>query len=533
MPPTGALMPPGMPQGQPGMPMAPPPDEPCPQCQGTGEVEKAPAVPAGERKAFEDCETDWVYWKDFLWSPCRTWHERRWVAFKAEMTRDEMEARFGPIAKRVPLKQRKPEGDDNDSVKDVWSRAEVWEIWSEQDRKVYWYVEGFHSILDAKPDPLGLEGFFPCPQPLISNPTTTKYIPKPDYVLVQDLYAEVDELTVRIRALVKSAKVVGIYDAASPDIKRLLDEACENELIPAQNWGALLQKGGLAASMQFLPLDQIVAAIGVLVTQRNNAIANLFQVTGRSDIMRGQAQNDATATEQRIKAGFASSRAQVDQDEFARFASDLSQLRAEVIAKHFDAETIIARSNVMNTADGKNPDDPTLPIRAAEFLKSKLADYRIAVRPESISLPDLTQQKQEGVEFLGALGQFLQAIAPIAQQAPTALPFLLEMLKWAMARFRGASSVEGVLDRALAEAQKPRPPAPPDPKILAQQEKAKADVQRAQLGIQATQAQTQAKVIGAVSDIARTRAKAAAQPGVLGTPPLPALPGIPSAPGGI
>ena len=44
--------------------------------------------------------------------------------------------------------------------------------------------------------------------------------------------------------------------------------------------------------------------------QRQEKIALLFQVTGMSDIMRGQASQKATATEQRIKAGFASTRVQ-------------------------------------------------------------------------------------------------------------------------------------------------------------------------------------------------------------------------------
>ena len=31
---------------------------------------------------------DYIFWEDFLWSPCRVWAERRWVARKAYMTRE-------------------------------------------------------------------------------------------------------------------------------------------------------------------------------------------------------------------------------------------------------------------------------------------------------------------------------------------------------------------------------------------------------------------------------------------------------------
>ena len=38
---------------------------------------------------------DYVFWEDFLVSPCRVWEERRWVARKAHMTRDQLIKRFG------------------------------------------------------------------------------------------------------------------------------------------------------------------------------------------------------------------------------------------------------------------------------------------------------------------------------------------------------------------------------------------------------------------------------------------------------
>jgi hypothetical protein len=50
-------------------------------------------------------------------------------------------------------------------------------------------------MLDEKEDPLGLQGFWPFPRPMVANLTTRKFIPKPDYKLAQDLYREINELT--------------------------------------------------------------------------------------------------------------------------------------------------------------------------------------------------------------------------------------------------------------------------------------------------------------------------------------------------
>jgi hypothetical protein len=181
---------------------------------------------------------------------------------------------------------------------------------------------------------------------------------------------------------------------------------------------------------------------------------------------------------------FGSVRLQAAQDEFARFCSDTQRLRAQVMAKHFDVQTLIDRSNIMQTDDGKNPQ---LVQQAAALIKDRLADYRIEVKPESVSLSDFSALKQEAMEVLGGLTTFLQAMGPLAQQMPASMPFLLQMLQWAMSRIRGAGSMESILDSAIeaakqAEAAKAANPqaAPVDPKVQAETMK----LQGAQMKIQ-------------------------------------------------
>jgi hypothetical protein len=79
------------------------------------------------------------------------------------------------------------------------------------------------------------------------------------------------------------------------------------------------------------------------------------------------------------------------------------------------------------------------------------------------------------------------------QFMPESTPFLLQVLQWTVAGLKGSSTIEGVLDQAVAEAQKtvkqkqaaamarPTQPPPPDPKILAAQIKAKAELGKVQV----------------------------------------------------
>lgn len=465
----------------------------CQACQGAGTRELAPEVPATARRPNEEAEAEYVYWEDFIYGPCRTWQKCPWVAFGSPMRERAFVKRFGKKAWRdAPKRSSSPGESQSDALKSVWSEVYVWEFWDKEEREVYWYVEGMDRLLDRKPDPLGLKGFFPCPRPLFANTSTTKCVPKPDLEMAKDLYDEIDELTARIAALQRAAKVIGIFDATQEEIPRLIEEARENELIPVKSMMSLIEKGGIEALIAWFPIEKIVAAIQVLTEQRSVKIAALHQVNGMSDIVRGQAEQRATATEQKIKAGFASTRIQTSQDEVARFASDLQKLRAEVIATKFDSETIKERSGVLRTKDAEKAD------AAIALLQSDIHGWRVQIRPESISLPDMAQQKQQRTEILAALGAYFQSMLPFLQMAgakgpeatAAALEFVLDGGRWLVSGMRGSSEIESAFDRFAAAAQKiaqqPPPPPPPDPTIEAKKMEAQAKVGEAKAKMQQT-----------------------------------------------
>jgi len=468
----------------------------CDACGGemadTG-TELAPGYTPDPVKTEEDVDTDYVQWNDFRWSPCRTWDEVRWVAFKAPMTRDALKARFPEYGETISIDQSKQfNKDDNDGLKnDPWSRADVWEIWCKEDKKVYWWVKGFDKILDVKDDPLGLDGFFPCPRPLIANVTTTKFLPRCDFILAQDLYDEIDMVSSRITNLERAIAVRGVYDKSNDAIRRLLSEAVANELIPIDGFEAFKEKGGLAGVVDWLPLADIVGALTVLRDYRGELMNLLYQVTGMSDIMRGQSTAGATATEQSLKAKFASVRVQRLQNDFARFASEIQALKAEIISKHFDEKTIAQRSNIQYMMGA----DQGLAQQAIALIKSDFYQYRIEVKPESVNMADMAAIKQERSEFLMAISQFFQSTLPVAQAAPWSMPYLLQMLQWSIAGFRGSSTIEGVMDQMVVAAnqaiqQAAQQPPQPDPEMM-----------KAQMEMKQMQQEGQMNLMGKVADL--------------------------------
>lgn len=511
---------------------------PCPQCGGTGSVELAPAVPAKQIKVNESVPVDFVHWRDVLWSASRYWGEVWWLGIRTLMSREDLIDRFGEkLGKDIPLNAvpDRKRGREEDPE----ARAEVWEIWCKRDRKTRWISDGYPAILDTVEDPLGLRGFWPMPKPMAANTTTRAFLPKADYTFAQDLYREVNSLTARITLLEEAVKVVGIYDkTAGVAVERLLSDAAENELIPVDDWAMHAEKGGLRGRIEFLPLEQIIDAMTALRGYRREAVEALYQVTGQSDIMRGQATtSDVTATEQMIKARFGGVRVQATQDDFARYASSIHALRHEVMCTHFEPARLLALSNIERT-----PDAP-LAEAALQLLQDKHSDFRVEVKSEQLSMADFAALQNERQSFLTGLSGFLTAMAPLIQQQPAATPFLMELLQWTLSGFRGASEAEGIIDRAI-EAAKSAPPAaqgaPLDPKVMVQQIKGQQDIakiraqldadvalEQAQVAADASreQAQTEANVREAAGRAAVSRAARAPLAGLV-------VPKPPTGPGG-
>jgi len=445
-----------------------------------------------ERIIDETAPIDYIYWKDFFYSPARVWEEVRWVARRVYMTRDQLIKRFGEeIGKVVPLFSSTSKDVNAQTPKhDPWARAEIFEVWCKEDKKVYWYAKGCEVILDVKDDPLELDEFFPCPPPLAANLTSSNFMPRADYIFAQDQFQELDEINTRITWLTKAAKVIGLYDKNNDGIQRMFNQAAENQLIPVDNWAMFAESGGIKGKVDWVPIDQVVNAISALRIYRQDQTAQIYEVLGISDIMRGTSKASETATAQQIKAQFGSTRVELNQFYIAEWITNLLRIKAEIISKHWQPETIAMRSNIMRTPDA----DFAGP--AIQLIKDeRLAEYRISVEADSLSAMDWAQERDSAVQFMSAMGAFVSQIGPMIQTVPGSSPYFLRLLQWSVSKFKVSSEIESVLDQAVAQLQA-NPPQPPQPSAQDQAETA-AEVARAkerEASAIETQVDTQTKI---------------------------------------
>lgn len=437
-----------------------------------------------EKIIHEEVICEDVNWRDFIWGAARVWSEVPWVARRIWMKKKDFVEKYGKEkyaeAKGIVSTAKEVDGTLPKGFKK--GRIECFEVWCKDTNKVYHVNKILEENLSEEKDPLLLDDFFPCPRPLLATHTTNTLIPRPDYVMCQDQYAELDDLNDRISTLTKALRVVGVYDSTNTELKQLLT-GNEFRMIGVSNWAMFAEKGGMKGSVDWFPVEQIATVLEKLMTQRQAVIGQIYELTSISDIMRGSSNPRETAKAQTLKAQYSSVRLQLTQQEVATFVRHAMRIKAEIIARHFQPQTIIDKSQVMLTESAQ------FATQAVELIKNyEASEYRLEISEESLSIADYNAEREMRTEYLTAIGQFLSQAGTITQGAPGAMPFLLRIIQWTTAAFKGSNDIESVLDEAIALASQPQPPQD-DGKAAAEQMKLEAQGQ-----IEQSKQQTQVQI---------------------------------------
>ena len=451
-----------------------------------------------ERIEYECAPVDYVHWRDFGLTVARTWEEVTAVWRKVYMGRPALVERFGEeLGGKIPL-DTKPETSKtfNEKMGEGASEAVVYEIWDKETGQVIWLNKSMGKILDTRDDPLQLENFWPCPKPMFSTITTDSLIPVPDFVLYQDQARQLDTLADRIDGFIQALRVRGVYDASEPSLARLFTEGENNALLPVKNYGAFSEKGGLQGAINLVDIAPIAQALNMSYQAMDQVKGQIYEIMGIADIQRGQTDPNETLGAQIIKSNNASGRLKTMQHDVVNFATALLQIKAQIICNHFTDDTIVKISGAMQLS----PQDQQLIPQALMLLKDEPAkNFRIEVTSDSMIYQDEQQEKADRMEFLQAMGGFLQQAIPAATATPELTPMLIEMLKFGVTAFKAGKGLEGLIDETAdkfrqqakqAEGQ-PKPPTPEMQKLQmqAQMEQAKMQAQS-----QAKQAEMQAQM---------------------------------------
>lgn len=468
---------------------------------------------------------------DFVHEPARKWSEVGWVARRAYLTREQIENRF-PNADRSKLtfEEWKSDGDGfGNDYKSTGKKAQVWEIWHRGENAVFWVSPGYDEVLDMADPLVDVKGFFPCPRPAYGTLERRTLKPVPDFVYYRDQVDEINELTSRISSLQESLRLKGFYAAGESEIGEAIEAAMRQTdnkaiLVPVSSFAALGGKG-VSDAIMWLPIKEVADTIVACVELRRQYIEDVYEITGISDIMRGETMASETATAQNIKAQYGAVRVRGRQAEMARIARDVLRLKAEILAEGVPAQEIAMM------ADMKIPSAQEIQMQALQaqqqgqqfdpsgvvtieqidaLLKNqRLRPFILDVESDSTISPNEEAEKSSRIEFITAVGGFIQQAGAMVAQQPQTAPFAAEMLKFTANSFRGGRELQASIDQFAEQvaqmgqqrAQQAQEPSPEAQKAQMEAQKMQADIQMQQQRMQMEAQKMQA-------DISKTRAEA-------------------------
>lgn len=447
-------------------------------------------ISSGEKIKWESVCGEPIQWDRFCHGYGQTWQDVPWVAYKWPMTREECIKNFGHeigsqvLVSSVSDKELDNEKDQSSDMMRGMKIAWVYEIWNKATKEVVFVSEGYKDApLKKVPDPLGLTGFFSCPEPLTFFQRVSSLLPQTLYAFYEEQAKELNQVTARIGRLTKALKVRGIYDGSIDALGRIFEQD-DNALIAADNTAAMYDRGGIEKAIWLLPIDKIITVLQQLYLNRQQSKQVIYEITGLSDILRGTSNPNETLGAQKIKDQWGNLRLRKLQKRVQSYAVDSLRIMAEIACTKFGLETLKQITNLkypsqaekqalqqraMMAQQAQQPLPPkaedALSLPSWEEIESILQDnlqrsYRIDIESNSTIEPEATEDKESMMGLMNALSQFLLGVQPLVEDGSLPFDAMRAIMLTIARRFNFGDQVEDELKKMKAPEPKPQEPTP-------------------------------------------------------------------------
>lgn len=466
---------------------------------------------SAEDVSWETVCTDSRSWDKVYFGYAKKWSKVPWVAYEEYLDKEEAKRLFGDKVKKLAFTEGEEDDEEyKDESEETSTRktALVYQIWDKSDKMIRYvspqYKDGF---LREDEDPLGLTGFFNCPKPIQFVKKSNCLTPTALYKLYENQAKELNRIQLRLNKVIEAIKVRGAYNGMlGQEIEEILKED-DNALIPTDKAAAIME-GGFDKNIWFLPLQELISVAQALIQARESAKQVIYEITGISDIVRGQSAASETLGAQKIKESWGTMRLKRLQKEVQRYALDIIKLMLDIAAAKFSEDSWARMTGLpYTTAEQKAQAQQML--QAAQALQQQMQvppdqippqikqqlqqaqqalqapywpdiinlikdnfsrSYRIDIETNSTLDVEATEDKQLVGEFMNAMAQFMNGIGPLIETGVMPFPAAKSMMLAIVKRYRFGTEVEKELN-AMQE---------PKPKENPEQQKAMQEFQKAQ-----------------------------------------------------
>lgn len=391
------------------------------------------------------------------------WEDCEWVAQIIEMTKGEVIEQFGKDIADKLIDKLNPLENELDKA------TNVYRIWDKKDGKIiYLSKEVKDEFLRVDEDVLKIEGFYPFGKPLFATLANDGLIPVPDYSEIKCQLDELDGVNSRMRLTMQALKVSGAYDGSFPELANLLDK--DVTLIEVSDFDKIREKGGIEGFVGFMPIGQYIDALQALAERRAQLIQAIYEITGVSDIMRGNSDPSETATAVTKKTNFGTLRNQDRQNDMQRYLTDVLKIKAEIICEMWTPELL---------AQYAEPDtQPDIVMQAIALLKTdKIRNLTLGIETDTSFMQD--EEADKTLNAVKTIHEMVTAAFQVVSAQPALLPLYKQMIDSVVVTLPNTRQFSAAIDETFAriEAELAQPEQEqPNPDMI----RAQADMARAQ-----------------------------------------------------
>jgi hypothetical protein len=393
------------------------------------------------------------------------WEDCAWVAQIIEMTKQEVIDQFGEDIAAQLIER-------GFSMQEELDRpTKVYRIWDKSGKRIlYLSQEVKDRFLRIDEDVLKIEGFYPFAKPVFATLANDGLIPTPDYSEIKCQLDELDGVNARMKLTMQALKVSGAYDGAFPELANLLDK--DVTLIQVSDFDKIREKGGIEGFVGFMPIGQYIDALAALAERRAQLMQAIYEITGVSDIMRGNSDPTETATAVTKKTNFGTLRNQDRQNDFQRYLTDVLKIKAEILCEMLTPELL---------AQYAEPNAPAeIVMQAIQLLKiDKIRNLTLGVETDTSFMQ--SEQADKTLEAVKTIHEMITASFQVVSAQPALLGLYKQMIDSVVVTLPNTRQFSAELDEVFARIEKElAQPSEPDAEQSDAALKAQADMARAQ-----------------------------------------------------
>jgi len=194
----------------------------------------------------------------------------------------------------------------------------------------------YDGYLKQQADPLDITGFYPIPKPLTLHRKSNDLTPTAFYTLYENQAVELNRITTRLNYVIEAIKVRGVYDSSLGDELEKVMDGDDNELAPTDK-GASLLEGGFDKAIWFMPIEKLVNVAQALIGAREQAKSVIYEITGLSDVIRGQSKASETLGAQKIKESWGTMRLKNQQKDVQVYVRDCLRIMLDIASQKIPA----------------------------------------------------------------------------------------------------------------------------------------------------------------------------------------------------